>query len=237
MSGQRRERLWRSIADHTVTSGDHGWAEGVCAVCVAAVGSVEAATLTLRAKPRAQELLASSDEWSARLEETQFTLGEGPGVQAYVDGVPVLVDDLRAEQARWPVFAEAALRMDAAAVFAFPLQVGAIRIGALNLYRRMPGRLPHDDLADAALLADLATIALVKHTDATESGGLDWARPIGSYQDVNIATGMLAARLDICLDDAFARLRARAYADERSVVDVARDMVDRRTEIDHFPER
>jgi ANTAR domain/GAF domain len=236
VTGQRRKRLWQSIADHTVTPDHYGWAEAVCTVCVAALVSVEAAALTLRAKPRAQEMLAASDEWSARLEETQYTIGEGPGIQAYVDGAPVLVDDLRAEQARWPVFAEAALGMDATAAFAFPLQVGAIRIGTLNMYRHRPGRLSHDDLTDSALLADLATIALLKHTDTTENSPPDWMRPIGSYQDINIATGMLAARLGISLDDAFARLRGRSYAESRSVLDVARDVVERRIGFEHFPE-
>lgn len=237
MTGQRRERLWQSIAAQTPAPGHRGWAQAVCVACVAALVSVEAAALTLRAKPRAQEMLGASDEWSAKLEETQYTLGEGPGIQAYADGAPVLVEDLRTQGAPWPVFAEAALGMDAAAVFAFPLQVGAIRIGTLDLYRHHPGRLPHDDLADSALLADLATTALLKTTDTGEEGALDWVRPIGSYQNINVATGMLAARLGIGLDDAFARLRGRAYAESRSLLDLASDVVERRIDFEHFPER
>ena len=72
MTGQRRERLWQSIADHNASPGHRGWAEAVCAVCVAALVSAEAAALTLRAKPRAQEMLAASDGWSAKLEEAQY---------------------------------------------------------------------------------------------------------------------------------------------------------------------
>lgn len=237
MTGERRERLWASIADHTVTPDHRGWAEAVCAVCVATLATVEAAALTLRAKPRVQEMLAASDGWSAKLEETQYTLGEGPGIQAFVDGSPVLAEDLTAEQARWPVFVEAALGLDASAVFAFPLQVGAIRIGTLNMYRHRPGRLPIDALTDSALLADLATTALLKHADAAENDALDWARPIGSHQNINVATGMLAARLNISLDDAFARLRGHAFADDRSILDVALDVVERRLDLGRFSER
>lgn len=236
MTGQRRETLWRSIADRALTHDHRGWAEAVCGACVTAMVSVEAAALTLRARPRAQEMLAASDGWSARLEEAQYTIGEGPGIQAYVDGAPVLVDDLRAEHTRWPVFSETALGMDASAVFAFPLHVGALRIGTLNLYRHRPGRLPAEELTDSALLADLATIALLKHADNTENGALDWARPIGSYQNINIAIGMIAARLGISLDDAFVRLRGVAYVENRSVLDVAGDVVERRTGFDHFTE-
>jgi hypothetical protein len=236
VTGQRRRRLWESIADRAVTPDHSGWAQAICAVSAVTLATVEASALTLRAKPRVQEVLASSDGWSAKLEETQYTLGEGPGIQAFVDGSPVLVDDLAAEHTRWPVFAEAALRLDAMAVFAFPLQVGAIRIGTLNLYRRRPGRLPADALADSAVLVDLATTALLEHFDATEHAALDWARPIGSYQDINVATGMIAGRLRISLDDAFARLRGHAFADDRSVLKVARDVVELRINLDQFAE-
>lgn len=234
MTGQRRERLWQSIADHNASPGHRGWAEAVCAVCAAALVSVEAAALTLRAKPRAQEMLAASDGWSARLEEAQYTVGEGPGIQAYLDGVPVLVEDLRSHLARWPMFTEAALGMQATAVFAFPLQVGAIKIGTLSMYRRHPGRMPHDDLADSALLADLATVALLKDTEVSQNGALDWARPIGSYQNINVATGMISARLGVSLDDAFARLRARAYVENRSVLHLAREVVECRIDFEYF---
>jgi hypothetical protein len=232
VSGQRRERMWRSIAHHVVTNDQQGWARAVCAVCVAAVAAVEAAALTLYSRSQAQEMLAATDEWSAGLEETQYTLGEGPGVQAFVDGSPILIDDLTLEQKRWPVFAEAALRFDAIAMFSFPLQVGAIRIGTLNMYRYRPGRLSAEDVANAALLADLATIAMLNRDHAA----LDWARPIGSYQDVNIATGMICARLGISLDDALVRLRGYAFAENRSIFKIARDIMERRISLDHFPE-
>jgi hypothetical protein len=232
MSGQRWKRLWNDITDQTLIPDHQGWARAVCAVCVATLATIEAAAVTLRSQSPAQEMLASSDTWSARLEELQYTLGEGPGVEAFARGGPILVDDVAAQQSRWPVFAAAALEAGASAVFAFPLQVGGVLLGTLSLYRRRGGGLGTGELTDAALLADLATTALLK--PATR---IEWTRPAGSYQNMNIATGMVAARLRISLDDAFARLRGYAFAANRSVLDVARDVVHRRITPDEFPGR
>jgi AmiR/NasT family two-component response regulator len=121
-------------------------------------------------------------------------------------------------------------------VFAFPLQVGAIRLGTFDLYRHRPGRLDSIELIDALLLADLAVAAVVKQAEVAERSGHDGLRPLTSYQDVNIATGMLAAGLKISLEDAFARLRGHAYSQNRSVLDVAHDVVSRRVHIEQLAE-
>jgi hypothetical protein len=223
--------LWRVIADRAEAPGADSWAQAVCVASVAVLSSVDAAAVTLRAGPRAQELLGASDAWVADLGELQYTLGEGPGVEAFFTGGPVLVLDLGAEQARWPGFGEAALGAGVGTIFAFPLQMGAIRLGTLELFRRQIGGLPASEVADAALLAGLATAALLR--DA-ESAGRSATRPVTSYQDVNIATGMLAAQLRISLDDAFVRLRAHAYTDNRSLQQVARDVLERRLSLDEL---
>jgi hypothetical protein len=237
MSARRRERLWRAVVDHAVTREQQGWAHAVCAVCVATLDTVDAAALTLRARSRAQEMLAATDARARGLEETLLTLGEGPGVEAFERGTPVLVADIAVEHSRWPVFAEAALRLGTPAVFAFPLQVGAIRFGTLTFYRHRPGRLPSGDLSNAALLSELATTVLLEQSESDIKNMLDWARPVGSHQDLNIATGMIAGRLRISLDDAYARLRGYAFAADRSVLDVARDVVRRRIDLSDFPRR
>lgn len=175
---------------------------------MSALGDVDSAALTLRATSRAQEMLGASDEWGAGLEEAQYTLGEGPGATAFTTGRHVLVSDLRGEQERWPSFADAAMSVGASAAFAFPLRIGAIRVGTLDLYRRRVGGLAERVATDAATLADLATLAVIEHSEPSEPGSKNWTRPAVSYQEVNMATGMLAAQLRISLDDAFARLRA-----------------------------
>jgi hypothetical protein len=238
VNGQPREPLWRAIAAAAEVPGRRdSWAQTVCLACVETLEHVDAAILALRGGARSEEVLGASDPWAAKLAELQYTVGEGPGVEAFGTGSPVLVSDLSVEQVRWPGFADAALAVGAAAVFAFPLRFGAIRFGTLELVRRRPGGLPSAQRRDAALAADLATAALLRHTREAERAGHDFApRPVASFQDVNIATGMLAAQLQITLDDAFARLRAHAFGQDRSVRDVARDVLERRISLDELAE-
>jgi hypothetical protein len=193
---------------------------------------VDGAALTLRGSARAEEMVGASDEWAARLEEIQYTLGEGPGVSAFTDATPVLVADLGVDGVRWPGFGAAAAAEGLAAMFAFPLRVGGIRLGTLDLYRRRPGGLSAVVAADAVMVADLATYALLEQNDT--AGMDDQLRMTLSYQDVNMATGMLAAQLRIGLEDAFARLRAHAFASGRSVLEVARDLLARRIPLDRL---
>jgi hypothetical protein len=211
--------------------GQDGWGRAMCLVCVQALDQVDAAAMTLRVETRGQEMIGASDGWSTGLEEAQYTLGEGPGVDAFHTGEPVLIADVEAERDRWPAYADAALVHGAAAVFAFPLRVGGIRLGTLDLYRRRSGGLTSTELADAAVLADLSSFALVERSEQAGRAGGEFRSAV-TYQDVNIATGMLAAQLQIGLDEAFARLRAHAFASERSVLAVARDVLDRRIPLD-----
>jgi hypothetical protein len=235
---QLREPLWRAIAAAAEVPGRReSWAQAVCLACVDTLDQVDAAILALRGGARSEEVLGASDPWAANLAELQYTVGEGPGVEAFGGGSPVLVSDLSVEQVRWPGFAQAALAVGVGAVFAFPLRFGAIALGTLELVRRRPGGLTSAERRDAALAADLATAALLRHTREAERAGHEFApRPVASYQDVNVATGMLAAQLQITLDDAFARLRAHAFGRNRSVLDVARDLLERRIALDELAE-
>jgi hypothetical protein len=233
VDGERHQRLWRLVTERAGGRGFPGWAGVVCDVAVDQVG-IDAAAISLRSSTRAQELAACSDAWARRFEEVQYTVGDGPGVEAFTTGGPVLVADLTTADQRWPGFMDAAVADGLAAVFAFPLQTGAIRVGTLDLYSRRPGRLPADDLADAAVLADLATTALL--TDTAPTGPAPWAQEDapGHYDDVNVATGILAAELRISIDDAFVRLRAHSFSTGRPLLDVARAVLARQLSSDTF---
>jgi hypothetical protein len=128
----------------------------ICEACVAAL-PLDRAALTLMTGADQQEPLWASDEVARELDELQFSLGEGPCVQAFVDRRPVLVADLAERgDARWPVFAAAALRTPVRALFVFPVQAGAITVGVLDLYRDTPGMLEPDDIRGALRAADAA---------------------------------------------------------------------------------
>jgi hypothetical protein len=107
----------------------------------------------------AQGSLCTTDATSALIEQVQFTLGEGPCVDAQRLGRPVLEPDLAgAGPGWWAAFAEPVVAAGVGAVFGFPLWLGAVRLGALNLYRGRAGDLTDDQHADALVfvLADMA---------------------------------------------------------------------------------
>ena len=173
------------------------------------------------------------------LEDLQFTLGQGPGLDAAA-GSPVLIADLAAETARWPGFAPAAAASGVRAVFALPLRVGAISVGALLAHRAIPGPLVDGALADAFALADAVTLLLLHRestgTDRAGSAGdgpePGWAHPATYRAQVHQATGMISVQLGVSLAEALVRLRAYAYADGRLIAEVAADVVARRLRFD-----
>lgn len=236
MDGQRRDLLWQIIAERVEVPATQSWASAVCLACVSVLPGVEAAALTLRANSHLQETWGASDGWAGELEEHQYTVGEGPGVEAFLTGGPVLVPDMVADAARWPGFAEVAVPREVAAMFAFPLQLGAIKVGMLDFYRRRPGRLSSRELTDAAVLGNLATAAVLEQVRQERTDETDVSRVAAPYQDVSIATGMVAAQLGIDLGDAFDRLRSRAFAEDRSILELARDVVERKVRFVDPPE-
>ena len=95
-------------------------------------------------------MLAGAGRHASTVTGLQMDLGEGPCLQAYASGVPVLLPDLAAEDAnRWPAFAAAALAVGVHAEFSLPLTVGRSGIGTLDLCRDRPGMLSDEHLADA----------------------------------------------------------------------------------------
>jgi hypothetical protein len=178
-----------------------------------------------------QGSVCSSNEVSALIEELQYTFGEGPCVDAYRHDRPVLEPDLaNPATARWLVFTPAAVAAGAQAIFGFPVQVGTIRLGALNLYRDQPGDLSDDQHADALVMAGVAARAVLaaqaKAPPAELAAELERG---GNFRlVVHQASGMVAAQLGIGLGEALVRLRAYAFANDRMLSDVAEDVVARR---------
>lgn len=175
--------------------------------------------------------ICSSDETSALIEDLQYTLGEGPCVDAYQHDRPVLEPDLAEQgESRWFAFTPPAVLAGAQAVFGFPLQVGAIRIGALNFYRDHPGSLTGEQHADALVLAGVAARAVLAMQAGAPAGLLGAELEAGSDFRfvVHQASGMVSAQLEVSVTEALIRLRAYAFAHDRSLATVADDVVARR---------
>jgi ANTAR domain len=228
---ERVVRVWAQVARQS--RGASVSLAHVCAAAVAAVG-VDGAGVSVMASLTVRDTVHATDRVAGELEEWQLTFGQGPCVDAFTGGGPVLAGDLGSAQsmARWPVFVPAALDSGARAVFALPLQVGAIRVGVLDLYRVRVGGLSPHELADALAFAETAGMLLLDAAAGTEpdTAELAWQRddPTAHQAHVHQATGMILVQLGSSAEAAFARLRAYAYAHDRRLGDVARDVVERR---------
>ncbi|MVU81281.1 hypothetical protein GPX89_29070 [Nocardia sp. ET3-3] len=200
----------------------------VCAACVRVL-PVRRAAIVLEERDAGMQPWCASDEFAARVELAQATAGEGPAVTAVVGGVPVMVHELSADCEHWPGFAEAlAAAPVTGSMFAVPLRLGSIRLGAVDLYRDSLGR-PGPRLLSAALhIADLVTASLVL---ATGDDARQWAQPLSSRW-IHQAAGMTSAQLGIEIADAYARLRGYAFTHGLSLVEVARRVVEREIRIE-----
>jgi hypothetical protein len=172
-----------------------------------------------------------SDERSLALAELQFSLGEGPSVDAFAKHEAIHEPDLEhAPLARWPTFTATALELGTRGVFALPLNVGQRCIGVLTLYHDVAGALTLDQQADGLVVADTVARSMLETQSRNDTDLLagDLDDTASHRAEVHQASGMVAVQLGMEVADAEARLRAHAYAVNRSVVDVARDVVRRR---------
>lgn len=200
----------------------------LCAACLSALPVSGVGVTLMTATGPTGVVLAVTDEQARQLEELQFALDEGPCIEASNSGRPVLEPDLvTGGSPRWPRFGAAVLDAGVHAVFALPMRVGAIHVGALDLYRDTAGDLTADELVEALAFADAATV-IVLNLQGQDDANTALAEPIGSRAEVHQATGMITIQLGISLDEALLRLRAHAYASGRTVSAVAADVVNRR---------
>ena len=182
--------------------------------------------------------LGHTDDVIRAVEDLQFTLGEGPGIDAHTSGRAVLEPNLAHPSAsRWPTFAPSAVSEGVFGAFGFPLKMGAVRLGALDLYSEHPLMLAPEQIADAIVLANVVTQTLVGLQARAAPDSLPDEIDEGENlrAQVHQASGMISKQLDITIIDALVRLRAHAYADGRPINDVARDVVTRRLRIGEPP--
>jgi hypothetical protein len=206
----------------------------LCEVCADAA-AMSGAGIMLMSGDVAGGSVCTTNEVSALIEELQYTLGEGPCVDAYNSDRPVLEPDLADPSTlRWLAFTPPAVEAGARAVFGFPLQVGAIRLGALNLYRDRPGPLSSDQYADALVLAGVAAQAVLVMQAQAPPGALAAELEVGAnfLFVVHQASGMVAVQLGISVREALVRLRAYAFGNERLLAEVAEEVVGRRLRFD-----
>jgi len=208
-------------------------------LCAAAVKllPVVGASVSLRSSGMPIRL-AASNALASYLAETQTTLGDGPWLYAYQTGTPVLACDLTGgrDLHRWPVFAGQARAVGVQAVYSMPLgSDDGLTVGTLDLYRDTPGDLTEDELRRAQLVAAVMTLALtaLPREESGSGGEEDWLGGLATEHDeVYQAIGMVMAQLAVDAEEASARLRARAFAQGRTAIEVAHDVISHRERLD-----
>lgn len=214
--------------------GNNGAGSLVGAVCKTAVDviGVDAAGLSILAEGNAGTICAYG-RFAAAGEELQFTLGEGPCRDAFASEVLVEATDLGAHESRWPVFSPALLDLGVRSVASFPVRIGGARLGALSVYRTRTGSLAPEQVLDGYVVAQVAAHAIVAaQAKVSDDAMIDEIEAgFARMEPVHQATGMVMAQLGISAEDALARLRATAYVADRSVHDLARDIIDRRIDL------
>jgi hypothetical protein len=175
------------------------------------------------------ETLSASDAHAARLDELQFDLGEGPCWDALRTAGPVSEPALRTRgAARWPAFTAAIRDHPVSSIFAFPLIVGPLRLGSVDLYSRDPVELdPQDSSRAAALAAVVGRHVLRGALSATAPAHEEDANP-RSRRVIHQATGVVLAQLAIGPDDALLMIQGHSFATGRPMMDVAEAIVERR---------
>ncbi len=249
MAEDRVLTLWGRVTGHAAAGGRRVSVADVCAVANSAVGG-SGAWVTASGGRDPSFVVCVTGPVAERLAELQLTLGEGPCHEVLATVAPVLAADLGDEHStrRWPAFAAEARRAGAGGVFAFPLTAGAIGAGVMGLYRSAPGPLDGGQFGDALILADTATMLLLDSAGhGFDGAGADGAGADGMVLDgqapdlalhraeIDQATGMLTEQLGVPAAEAFARLRAYAYAQDRWLAEVAGDIVARRLRLSADP--
>jgi len=223
MAGRRLRQILAALAD-----GGDGWSSGrICAACPKIVG-VKGAGVMLMSGDIPRGSLCTTDEVSHLIEELQYTLGEGPCVDAYRLNAVVTEPDLADPvMPRWPAFSPSAVEAGVRAVFGFPMRVGSVRLGALNLYRDMPGPLTGEQHADALVVAEVAGRWVLEAQAGAPADMVAEELEIGAdfHFVVHNAAGIVSVQQNVSVTEALIRMRAYAFSADRLLADVARDVI------------
>ncbi|MGI9084362.1 MAG: GAF and ANTAR domain-containing protein [Aeromicrobium sp.] len=186
------------------------------------------AAVNLMSATGSDGVAAASDDRSRDADDLQFTTGEGPCHDAFASRRPVLTPDLRSVPGdRWPGYASAALSSGVGAVFAFPLFVGAVGFGVLGVYADGPGSLTSKQETVALTYAQIATEILLDGKLTTAGGELEpgLSTALDYRAEIHQAQGMVVVDLRVKPAEALARMRAHAFAHDKPLIDLARDII------------
>lgn len=194
----------------------------------------DAAGIVLGDARRELRVVAASSEAAELMELLQLQSDEGPCLDCFQTAAPVSIADLSSATQRWPRFVAAVTeRGQFRAVHALPLRLRGQAIGALNLFDREPGRLPHADLALGQALADVATIGIMQERAIrrAEVVSEQLQSALNSRVTIEQTKGVLSQHFGESMEDAFDRLRRYARGHNEKLAEVAGRIVRRELDL------
>jgi len=210
----------------------------ICDTCVAET-ETDGGAVSLLSSAGVRAVVYATDDASTTLEMMQIDLAEGPCVDAGMGHSPVLISDLQDPREgvaeRWPFFLPQVDALGIRSVFAFPVGIGRVVLGTLELYRARAGRLEFRQLTSALQAADRLAAAMLDLGSASdglppgggtvEDGALDAGTLGRSAASVHQAAGMVMVQSESTIDEAMAQLRARAFAEGISLISLSAEVI------------
>jgi hypothetical protein len=191
------------------------------------------AAIVLMASGSTQGIASTADSLTASIQDLEFTLGEGPGIDAFSQIEAVCIHDMGSAISRWAFFVPAALGLGVRSIYSLPLRSGRMALGTVTLWSDRADGLDDSQQVDAALVADLVCGAVLTMQSETTSEALAWPLDLSDHRIVvHQATGMISAQLGCTIDEALVRLRAHAYAAELPIDEVAKAVISRQLRFD-----
>lgn len=224
--------VWQCIAEY---AGAHNTSVSISTICESCVERIGMNGAFLACGDPPQDRLYTTDPLADNVLDLHFLHGQGPGADAARVGGPVLAPDLGSSASRlaWPAFTRSALSAGIRALIAVPLLVGRVVIGLFGMYSRDPVVLHEERRLEVPVFAE---VALGLMLDGQRAPREDSARWLADDAVVHQASGIIAAQLDVGIEESLDRLRAHAIAHGRPLLEIARKVVAHRLQFRPIPE-
>jgi GAF domain-containing protein len=194
----------------------------------AEISGADAVGLMLSDQRGRLQFMAASNSRGETLELYQVQNSEGPCLDCYSTGQPIVNTDLGHATDRWPTFAPRAMQLGYRSVHAFPMRLRESIIGALNLFGSADTRFNPSEVRVVQALADVATIAVLQERNVSRAEALteQLQGALTSRVVIEQAKGAMATIAGISTQEAFDLLRIRARSTRMRLVDVAQSVLD-----------
>lgn len=218
---QRCRDLTTALIEQSTTT-TQTWTESLCRLVISVLPSANGSAVTTYDRLGTAHPAAACDDRSLALEQLQQVVGEGPGYAAQTGGQPIVVENIASQDTHWPVYVGLLNGQQVGAIWAFPITIEGMAVASITIYHK-PGSFPrYRSWSDAAILAGLGAATIVIDADLLTERGPAAQHPPNL---VDIATGVLAVRAGVGVDEALALLRGRSFSSGRRISEVASDVL------------